>query len=140
MWKQMNGGMAQEQATRARKIFYYDADCGFCTWTMRWLRRCDWFDRITWTSFQSLSQPPAPLTWEELDRAAYLDDGRGVLYGGFYAFQLLTLRLWPLIVLAPLFWFPGMWIPGEAVYRWVAKNRYRFSACWPPVRGADRKR
>lgn len=125
--------------TRPQKVFYYDADCGFCTWTVRWLKRCDWFDRITWTSFQSLDKPPYHLSWEDLDRAAYLDDdGQGRLYGGFYAFRLLTLRLWPLMPLAPVFWFPGMHRPGVAVYRWVASNRYAISACRLPARPADR--
>jgi len=133
----MSDGNAQHGAAPMRKVFYYDADCGFCTWTVRWLKRCDWFDRVTWTSFQSLDRPPAPLSWEELDQAAYLDDGRGVLSGGFYAFRLLTLRLWPLMPLAPILWFPGMQYPGVAVYRWVANNRYRISACRLPVRGAD---
>jgi predicted DCC family thiol-disulfide oxidoreductase YuxK len=123
---------AQREKPSGRKVFYYDADCGFCTWTVRWLQRCDPSGRITWTSFQSLDAPPAPLTWEELDQAAYLDDGRGELYGGFYAFRLLTLRLWPLMLLAPLFWFPGMHLPGVAIYRWVAKNRYHISACRLP--------
>jgi len=116
-----------------QRVFYYDADCGFCSWTVRWLRRFDLFHRMTWRSFQSLDKPPYHLTWDDLDQAAYLDDdGRGKLYGGFYAFRMLTVRLWPLMVLAPLFWFPGMHIPGVAVYGWVAKNRYRISACRLP--------
>lgn len=117
---------------RHKRVFYFDADCGFCSWVVRWLKRCDLFHRMTWTSFQSLDEPPYTLSWQDLDSAAYLDDGEGKLYGGFYAFRLLTVRLVPLLPLAPLFWFPGMHLPGVAVYRWVAKNRYAISSCRLP--------
>jgi predicted DCC family thiol-disulfide oxidoreductase YuxK len=115
---------------RRRRIFYYDADCGFCTWTVRWLARVDLFGQIAWVSFQSLGQPPRGLSWDDLDNAAYLDDtGRGELHGGFYAFRLLTIRLPLLFPLAPLFWCPGVRYLGVPVYGWVARNRYRISAC-----------
>ena len=69
------------------------------------------------------------MTWEDLDRAAYLSTGRGRLHEGFYGLRMLTLRLLPLVPLAPLFWFPGMNLLGVPVYRWIARNRYRISAC-----------
>jgi len=85
---------------------------------------------MTWTPFHMLEQPPAGLSWEDLDNAAYLDDtGHGDLYGGFYAFRMLTIRLIPLMPLAPLFWFPGIRHIGVPVYHWVARNRYSISAC-----------
>ena len=112
-----------------RWAFYYDGDCDFCTKLVRGLSRIDLFRRIQWIAFQTLEQPPPGLAWADLDRAAYLSTGNGRLHEGFYGIRMLTLRLLPLVPLAPLFWFPGMNLLGVPAYRWIARNRYRISAC-----------
>ena len=110
-------------------IFYYDGNCGFCTRVAQGLSLIDFFRQVQWIPFQTLEEPPQGLSWEDLDRAAYLDTrGRG-LHEGFYGFRMLTLRLVPLVPLAPVFWFPGMNLLGTKVYRWIARNRYRISRC-----------
>jgi predicted DCC family thiol-disulfide oxidoreductase YuxK len=112
--------------------FYYDGDCGLCRRLVRGLSRLDFGRAITWISFQSLERPPQSLSWSDLDRAAFLELDTGDLLEGFYAFRMLTLKvpsLWPL---APLFWLPGVHVPGRAIYRWVAANRYRLSRCTVP--------
>jgi predicted DCC family thiol-disulfide oxidoreductase YuxK len=89
---------------------------------------------ITWIPFQSLERPPHRLSWCDLDRAAFLEAEEGVLLEGFYALRKLTRKvpfLWPLV---PIFWLPGMHVPGRVVYRWVAANRYRLSRCAVPDR------
>ena len=121
-------------------VFYYDGNCGFCTRVSRGLARIDFFRRVEWVPFQALEEPPNGLTWEDLDSAAYLSTGRGRLHEGFYSFRMLTLRLLPLVPLAPLFWFPGMKLLGVPAYRWVAKNRYRISACHMPTLKFGRRR
>ena len=113
----------------SRWTLYYDGACGFCSGGRRWLSRLDFFHRIEWTPYQTLTEPPDGLSWEDLDRYAYMDTGRGPLRKGFYAMRLLTLRLPLLLPLAPLMWFPGVNLAGEAVYGWFARNRYRFSGC-----------
>ncbi len=112
-----------------RWMCYYDGNCGFCTRVVRGLSRIDFFRRVQWIPFQSLEELPRGLSWEDLDRSAYLDTGRGGLHEGFYSFRMLTLRLLPLVPLAPVFWFPGMNLLGTVVYRWIARNRYRISRC-----------
>jgi predicted DCC family thiol-disulfide oxidoreductase YuxK len=112
-----------------RWVIYYDGDCGFCDRVKRWLSRIDFLDVIEWTPYQALERPPQGLSWDDLDRAAYLDTGQGHLNEGFYAFRMVALRLLPLISLAPILWFPGMNLVGEAVYGWVARNRCRLSGC-----------
>ena len=112
-----------------RWVLYYDGDCGLCDRAKRWLSRTDIFHRIAWVPYQSLERPPQGLTWKDLERAVYLDAGQGRLDEGYYAFRMLTLRLPLLVALAPIFWFPGMNLVGEAVYGWVARNRYRISGC-----------
>ena len=69
------------------------------------------------------------MDWAALDRSAYLRTGKGRLHEGFHGFKMLTLRLLPLVPLAPLFWLPGMNFLGAPTYRWIARNRYRISAC-----------
>ena len=113
-------------------VLYYDGDCGFCVHVVRALSRLDLFARVTWTAYQALAEPPNGLSWEDLSCAAYLDNGRGRLYRGFYAFRILTLRLIPLAPLAPILWFPGVNLLGVAAYRWVATNRHRLSHCRMP--------
>ena len=105
-------------------VFYYDGACGFCTRAVRWLSRADLLRRIDWVPYQSLDSPPKGLSWNDLDRSAYLDTGRG-LHEGFYAFRMLTLRLIPLVPLAPVLWLPWVAPTGVRVYRWVARNRNR---------------
>ena len=130
-----------EKGTRQERkwVFYCDADCGFCAKTVRWLSKIDFFDRITWTPYQVLQEPPSRLSWDDLNSSAYLDTGQGRLHEGFYAFRKLTLKLLPLIPLAPIFWFPGVNLAGVKVYAWVARNRYRLSGCEVPGIEADQQ-
>ena len=122
--------IAEKEALHSHRwIFYYDGNCGFCTRVVRGLFRIDFFRKVQWIPFQSLEEPPQGLSWEDLDLAAYLDTGREGLHEGFYSFRMLTLRLLPLVPLAPAFWFPGMNLLGPVVYRWIASNRYRISRC-----------
>ncbi|MDE2780538.1 MAG: DUF393 domain-containing protein [Chloroflexota bacterium] len=125
--------------TEAKKwVIYYDGECGFCTLCVRALKPCDFFRRVAWLPYQDLHGPPGGLTWDDLDRAAYLEVRKGGaagregdsatrLYRGFYAFRMLTLRLPPLFPLAIVAWLPGVDRLGERAYAWVAANRYRIS-------------
>ena len=103
---------------------YYDGDCALCVSLRKWLSRLDLFGRVRWVSFQSLDQPPAGLSWNDLESAAYLRSDDDRLYEGFYAFRALTWRLPLLMVLAPILWLPGVGWTGERVYGWVAANRH----------------
>ena len=116
-------------------MLYYDGDCGFCILVVRVLSTLDLLHRVSWTPYQALDEPPAGLSWTDLERSAYLDTGWGTYREGFYAFQALTIQLAPLLPLAPIVWFPGIHRPGEALYRWVAGNRCRLTRCGmtPPV-------
>ena len=131
----VDAGMKKSQ------VFYYDADCRFCAGLARWLSRVDVLHWVIWTPYQSLDAPPPGLSWDDLERSAYLVGGpEGRRYEGFYAFRLLTVRLPLLAPLAPIFWFPGMRLIGVTVYRWVARNRYRIFGCSVPASGRCRNR
>ena len=118
-----------EIASNASWRLYYDGDCGLCNTFVGWLARLDFSHLITWTPYQSLKRPPGGLTWTDLERSAYLETGNGRLYEGFYAFRMITLKIWPLLPLAPIIWMPGMNLLGVSMYRWVARNRCRLSKC-----------
>lgn len=113
-------------------VVYYDGHCGFCGGMVRGLARLDYWNAVTWTPWQSLNQPPSGLSWDDLQSAVYLDTGSGNLKQGFFAFRWLTLRLLPLIPLAPLFWIPGVQLLGAPLYRWVARHRYCIAGRRPP--------
>ncbi|PKB79796.1 MAG: hypothetical protein BZY88_11470 [SAR202 cluster bacterium Io17-Chloro-G9] len=114
-------------------IFYYDGNCRFCCSVVVWMSRLDITHRVTWTAFQLLEEPPAGLTWDDLDRSAYLADRAETRrYEGFYAFRRLTIVLPLLTPFAAIAWLPGMSSVGVAAYRWVARNRYRISQCRIP--------
>ena len=125
----MGSSMVSSVQNLRQWVLYYDGDCGFCDAVKRWLSRIDFFDAIEWTPYQGLERPPQGLSWGDLERVAYLHTGQGSLSQGFYAFRMLTLRLLPLIPLAPILWFPGIHLVGEMVYGWFARNRYRLSGC-----------
>ena len=133
--------IAEEEAPDSHRwIFSYDGNCGFCTGVVQMLSRIDFFHQVLWIPFQTLEKPPQGLSWEDLDRASYLDTRRGRIHEGFYGFRMLTLRLLPLVPLAPVFWFPGMNLLGTPVYRWIARNRYRVSRCKKPTLNIGRRR
>ena len=112
-------------------VFYYDGGCGLCRRLVAVLARADLTNAILWVPFQSLQRPPGDLTWDDLDRAAYLDAGQGPPRAGFLAIRELTWKLPLLWPLAPVFWFPGIHRPGGWAYRWVAAHRHRFFSCNP---------
>ena len=131
--------MADADINRSQ-VFLYDADCRFCTMLVRWLARADVFKRVTWTPYQSLEMPPPGISWQDLERSAYLVDGcRGRRYEGFYAIRMLTVHLPLLAPLAPIFWFPAIALVGVPLYRWVARNRNRILGCDVPASGRRHK-
>ena len=116
---------------------YYDGDCGICQAIKRWMIRLDFFNKIDWIPYQSLDEPLSGLTWEDFDRAVYLDTGNDAYYEGFYAFRMMTLKMLPLMPLSPIMWFPGVSLVGTKFYTWFASNRYRFSRCKLPAAKKD---
>ena len=102
---------------------YYDGECNLCVKTVFVLSRMDLRKRVRWIAYQSLQEPPARLSWQDLERSVYLESGEGRLHEGFYAFRMLTVLLTPLLLIAPALWFPGAGKLGSAVYRLIARNR-----------------
>ena len=104
-------------------LCYYDGDCGFCSGVVHLLSSLDIFSRVAWVPYQSLEEPPAGLSWEDLESAVYLERGQGRFYRGFYAFRMLALGIPPLAPLLALLWLPGVRFLGVAIYARIARNR-----------------
>ncbi len=109
--------------TPGRWLCCYDSNCGFCRGVVRGLSSLDILGRVTWIPFQSLADPPAGLSWEDLESAVYLKRGQGRFYRGFYAFRMLAAGIPPLAPALPFLWLPGVRFLGDALYARIAKNR-----------------
>lgn len=110
---------------RAKGIFLYDADCGFCTKFSKLLERVSakgTYDVMAW---QNADLEALGLTPEACADAAWFVTNSGSLFRGSdgigRALREGTVLLRPLGVLVAL---PGIRALSHVVYRWVAKNRY----------------
>jgi predicted DCC family thiol-disulfide oxidoreductase YuxK len=103
----------------------YDADCGFCTRSASWLSAGG---RVSVTSWQSLPDLASRgLTVEMVAEAAYwLRPGSEPLAGSAAIAAALVVRgPWPLRIAGRLFDARPVAPLAAAVYRLVARNRYR---------------
>jgi predicted DCC family thiol-disulfide oxidoreductase YuxK len=124
-------------------VVVFDGRCRFCTQQVRWLHRLDFARRI---SFISLHDPWVarwwpPLTYDLLMQQIYVipphpdrpDDlpARQTWYPGARGARYLAWRLpllWPVALLLSL---PGTLPLWQMIYRWIARQRYRFGTLGP---------
>lgn len=105
---------------------FYDEDCGLCTRAMCFMRRLDRQNRLT---YETLGSEAAESYQFEADTMAVVRDNEVFLRseavrvmlessGGIAALAAFVLKVTPLAT-------------RDRVYRWVAKNRYRWfgSSC-----------
>jgi predicted DCC family thiol-disulfide oxidoreductase YuxK len=139
-------------------LVIYDGDCGICNDIRRWWSRLDWDRALEWRTLQSGIGAAHGIERRALEESMHVvvDDR---VYRGFGASKMILLhnpamylalavlialppeswRTWRRLVVAVAlaFFFPAFSFVGEAVYRWVARNRHRFSssgACSVDVR------
>lgn len=114
-----------------RATFYYDADCGICSWLARLAHRLNHRQRL---GLRPLTSPEADLalahlTMEERFSSSYLvlPDGRILSRARAMAegVEILLPFLRPLLRLP--FALPGVGGVLDRFYDWFAANRYRFS-------------
>jgi predicted DCC family thiol-disulfide oxidoreductase YuxK len=116
-------------ARPVRDTVLYDGHCRFCRSQIALLRRLDITGRL---EFTSLHDPHVVTTFPELTQDELLEemvlvDTRGRAWRGAEAVRYLSRRLvalWPLAL--PLH-FPGSMPLWTALYRLVARNRYRIA-------------
>lgn len=111
-------------------VVIYDGECAFCRDQVA--RLAGW-DRGGRLAFISLHDPRVrqwypDLSHEALMQQMYIVDRRGRRHGGAAALRYLSRRLPRLWWLAPWLHIPGSLPWWQAVYRWVARRRYRLWA------------
>ena len=79
-----------------------------CASAVRFLRRLDRLNRVSWVPAQGLDSPPSGLTWSDLDRSAYLETPTGDLYEGFFATRELLLKLPATAPVGAMMMLPGV--------------------------------
>ena len=113
----------------AASVVIYDGECQFCTRQVKRLAALDGKNRL---SFLSLHDPtietdfPA-LSHEQLMEAMHLVEPTGTIHRGAAAFRLMTRRIPRLWILMPLMHLPFSLPLWQAIYRFIAKRRYRIN-------------
>jgi predicted DCC family thiol-disulfide oxidoreductase YuxK len=114
----------------------YDGRCPLCRRTARLVAALDLFHRLEVVDFRQLNLADynrghgLTLTREDLDREMYVIL-RGGAHAGFYAYRHLSLAVPALWLTAPWLFLPGAHVPGEFVYRHIARNRLKLFKCGP---------
>jgi predicted DCC family thiol-disulfide oxidoreductase YuxK len=105
----------------------YDADCGFCAWTVRLLRRLDWRGDLQLIPLARASMPGRPSV-DELSESLHVVDPEGRWWAGAEAWLQVATRIPELRALA---WLANVPLGRRVIdlgYRLVARNRHRLSA------------
>lgn len=104
----------------------FDRDCGFCVWCAQWLERLDRGGRVTATPLQS---PGAVDRFGvDLDQAleqAWALDWRGERHHGAGAINAALAGVLGSRIPLRVYRIPGIRQLQDALYRVVARNRYR---------------
>src|SRR4051812_41104923 len=111
-----------------RALVLYDGQCPLCRKSVWWLKWLDWRRRLDCRDARDPANVPAvepPLEPHRLLEEMHLvtPDGKRV-YHGFGAFRWMAWRLPFLWAIAPLLYLPGVPTLGQAVYLWIARNRF----------------
>lgn len=104
-------------------LFLYDSGCGFCKASVARLR--SWFPRVSFQPAQETDLASYGLTEQDAKERAWLIHA-GKTYGGGQAVTgLLASRGAAGQVAAKILGLAPLRIPIDAIYRLIARNRYR---------------
>lgn len=109
-------------------VVLYDGHCRFCTKTVRQLLFWDCQGKL---AYLSLHDPEVKRRWPDISHDRLMQemcliDQQGNRYWGPEAIRYLTRLLRRLWWAAPFAYFPGSMLLWRPLYRFVARNRYRF--------------
>ncbi len=110
-------------------VVIFDGHCGICT---SQVNKLPFWDRQQRLSYLSLHDPEVPRRWPDVSHDRLMQemlivDRDSHRYWGPEAIRYLTRRLRRLWWAAPFAYFPGSMLLWRPLYRWLARNRYRFS-------------
>ncbi|MBJ8344174.1 thiol-disulfide oxidoreductase DCC family protein [Antrihabitans sp. YC2-6] len=104
----------------------YDRDCGFCVKSANFLARIDRRGRVNMTALQEKGAPERfGLTLDQALEQVWATDSHGTRYGGAGAVNLVFGAALGTRIPLYIYKIPGIRWVQDAVYRWVAANRYR---------------
>jgi predicted DCC family thiol-disulfide oxidoreductase YuxK len=107
----------------------YDATCGFCSASVRWLERLDWRGCVGALPNQLAGlQGAVGLSRDELEQAVWVISPSGRRYRGHKAVAAALDLLLPfgLPLFRGLAHLPVLCGLGRLAYGWVSRNRHRF--------------
>jgi len=109
-------------------VVIYDGRCRICT---AQIEKLPWWDCQQHLSYLSLHDPAVARRYPDLSHQRLMEemvivDRHGDRHFGAEALRYLTRRLRRLWWAAPLLHFPGSMPLWRMLYRWIARNRYRF--------------
>lgn len=113
-------------------ILFFDGACGMCTRSVNLLYKLDRTGKLQTEPLQSpgvaerLGISPSEL----LESVRWLDSSGAVYSGAEAANAALSAAIGTRIPLG-IYRIPGIGFIEEAIYRWVAANRYRFPGTTP---------
>ena len=106
----------------------YDEKCSLCQTSKKSFMKLDWLHKVRWVSLQGYEKDEQSLLLNRSDlrKELHIILPSGRLLKGFYAIRRLLL-CFPITFLIGVFlYLPFMPIIGNPVYKWIAKNRYKW--------------
>ncbi|HEY0396630.1 MAG TPA: DCC1-like thiol-disulfide oxidoreductase family protein [Candidatus Elarobacter sp.] len=116
-----------------RRFVIFDGSCGFCTWSVRWVRSWDPSRRLTYVPYQALEPHDFErfgTSRERCAREVQFADGSGRLSGGAAAINGMLCaipRTRRILIVAAVAALPIAFALESAAYRFVARNRIPIS-------------
>jgi predicted DCC family thiol-disulfide oxidoreductase YuxK len=117
---------SQTEQNGTSPVVIYDGECGLCDWSVQWLLKHDRKRIFRFTPLQSdwARTKLGPLEGDPSGWTIMLQDERGLHERSTAVFRILS-RIGGIYSLVKILYV----IPRpirDAVYRWVARNRYRW--------------
>ncbi len=110
-----------------------DGACAFCQWTRARVEPFDTAGRLRWLDYNDPEvAAAAPFPREELTYEMHVRAPDGTWSSGFAAWVVVLHALPLLAWLGWLLGTPMFRNAGPRLYRWVARNRYRWPGAPPP--------
>lgn len=124
----------KQTGSTSKRIYtvFFDGMCPVCKKAKRNLERLDWLGRLQYEDIHNRPAAEAALpavTYADMLRQMYVKRPDGSYFGGFEAFRALAAVLplcWPLV---PFLWLPGAKFIGTRMYKFIARNRFKFAKC-----------
>ncbi|TKC15892.1 DUF393 domain-containing protein [Robertmurraya kyonggiensis] len=107
-------------------IALYDGKCSLCQRTKRTFQKLDWNQKMEWLSLQEYEG--SQFSAVDLRRELHIILPNGHILKGFDAVRKLLLKSPPTLIVGLFLYIPLIPLIGHPIYRWIAKNRYKFGA------------